>query len=222
MEFSRTQALVRGNLDKVRLWLCVSLGPMIFTNIRVLSVLDFSPKNVRSHRINFAFMVINALIVGLLWLSTRGKFQMTYWAMVIVTVRNLLPLYGCDVDFDEEKDEVLLGRTYIMIKCFLNCYVILISMQPTSQFLFLLSYLVTCVGFVLEFLGNAGQNGAFFVTTTALIIFSFGLIFHGLLSSMISNIMEEFLKKHQANQNLLTILSQMRPAVMVLQKSSDS
>ena len=42
------------------------------------------------------------------------------------------------------------------------------------------------------------------------------MVFHDLLGSMINNIIEEYLKKHQANQNLLNILSMMRSSVMVM------
>lgn len=55
-----------------------------------------------------------------------------------------------------------------------------------------------------------------------MIFASFGIVFHDMLGSMITNSVNEYLRKHQAHESLLNILSMMRSSVMVMELNKET
>ena len=87
------------NLEKVKLWVIVSLLPPVYNHVRTFIFIPFDQANIFNHFTNLVFMVISALVIWQLKIAHNDRLDASYWALLLILIRNLLPLYGFETSF---------------------------------------------------------------------------------------------------------------------------
>lgn len=83
--------------------------------------------------------------------AKKNRLDLVYWGIILISFRNLCPLFGINIEIPEDFDYGVeaVRDSFIVVKCYLNCYVVQMCMQPSSYFVSMLIFILTTAGFTL-------------------------------------------------------------------------
>ena len=66
---------------------------------------EYEPDS-RDQMINLSFLLMHILALLFVWASHVKSLDLIYWGMIIISTRNVCPLYGIKMDFELKENMI--------------------------------------------------------------------------------------------------------------------